>query len=200
MHGIGISPAVVRSRISGKYDIFPELQSLGNSCESLNYTVLAPENISGILVQLTVEGCYIQFNLIRYLNVSTLKCPQGFVLQLSKCKCHPMLQRASVQCDTNTQRFTRSGSVWIGLGSDEEGLLTHMHCPNAYCKSQETDLNFTSSDVQCAPSHSGILCASCKSAWFSFDAGFIQMSVLLHYISTSISCCWCATGHITGQT
>ena len=27
------------------------------------------------------------------------------------------------------------------MGSDEEGLLTHMHCPNAYCKLQETDFN-----------------------------------------------------------
>ena len=56
--GVGISPAVVRSRINRKYDIFPEFQSLGNACEPLNYTILAPENISGILVQLTVEGSY----------------------------------------------------------------------------------------------------------------------------------------------
>lgn len=34
--GVGISPAVVRSRISGKYNIFPKLQSLGNACEPLN--------------------------------------------------------------------------------------------------------------------------------------------------------------------
>ena len=39
--GSGISPAVVRSRINGKYDIIPELQSLGNTCEPLNYTVMA---------------------------------------------------------------------------------------------------------------------------------------------------------------
>ena len=43
---VGISPAVVRSRISGKYDIFPKLQSLGNACEPLNCIILAPENIS----------------------------------------------------------------------------------------------------------------------------------------------------------
>ena len=55
--GIGISPAVVRSRIDGEqFDIFPELQSLGNTCEPLNYTILASENVSGILVQLKVEG------------------------------------------------------------------------------------------------------------------------------------------------
>ena len=71
--GVGISPAVVRSRINGKYDITPELQSLGIACEPLNYTILAPENLSGIHVQLTVEGSYLQFNLIRYLNVSTFK-------------------------------------------------------------------------------------------------------------------------------
>ena len=52
--GVGISPAVVRSRISDKYDIFPELQSLGNACEPLNYIILAPGNLSGIRVWLTV--------------------------------------------------------------------------------------------------------------------------------------------------
>ena len=136
--GVGISPAVIRSKINGKYDIFPEFQSLGNACEPLNYTILAPENISGIIVQLTVEGSYYLHGYIKYLNLTTLNCPRGFILQQLKCGCHPMLQRASVQCDIHTQSFTRSGSVWIGLGSDEEGLLTHIHCPNAYCKLQET--------------------------------------------------------------
>ena len=158
--GTGISPAVVRSRINGKYEIFPEVQSLGNACEPLNYTIVAPENIFGILVQLKVEGSH--FN-VKYLNLTTLKCPLGFLIQKLKCRCHPMLQQASVQCDINTQRFTRSGSVWIGMGSDEEGLLTHMHCPNAYCKSQETEFNLTSPDVQCASGHSGVLCGSCES-------------------------------------
>ena len=60
--GVGISPAVVRSRIIGKYDIFPELQSLGIACEPLNYTLLAPGNISGIRVRLTVEGTYSNIN------------------------------------------------------------------------------------------------------------------------------------------
>ena len=155
--GVGISPAVVRSKISDKYDIFPELQGLGNACEPLNYTILTPENISGILVQLTVERGYLN---MKHLN---LKCPQGFILEQSQCKCHPMLQQASVQCDINSQRFTRSGSVWIGMGSDEEGLLTHMHCPNAYCKLQETDFNLTSPDVQCVFRLSGVLCGSCES-------------------------------------
>ena len=73
-----------------------------------------------------------------------------------------MLQRASVQCDINTQSFTRSGSMWIGLGSDKEELLTHMYCPNAYCKIKQTDFNFTSPDVQCAFNHSGVLCGGCE--------------------------------------
>ena len=114
--GTGISPAVVRSRINNKYDIFSEVQSLGNACEPLNYTILAPENISGIPVQLTVEGSYLYSRYIKYLNLMTLECPQGFILKQFKCECHRMLQQASVQCDINTQRFTRSGSVCIGTG------------------------------------------------------------------------------------
>ena len=146
--GAGILPAVVRSRINSKYDIFPEVQSLRNACEPLNYTILAPENISGILVQLTIEGSYRHSHYIKYLNLMTLECPQGFILQQFKCGCHRMLQQASVQCDINTQRFTRSGSVWIGMGSDEEGILAHMYCPNAYCKVQQTDFNLSEPDVQ----------------------------------------------------
>ena len=162
--GKGISPAVVRNRMNGKYEIFPKLQSLGNACEPLNYTILAPENISGILVQLRVEGSsYLPYMKRQYLNLTTLKCPQGFMIQRFQCQCHPMLQQASVQCDINTQKFTRSGSVWIGMGSDEEGLLTHMYCPNAYCQLQETEVNLTSLDVQCAFGHSGALCGSCES-------------------------------------
>ena len=34
--GIGISPALVKSRINGKYDISPKVQSLGIACEPLN--------------------------------------------------------------------------------------------------------------------------------------------------------------------
>lgn len=113
-------------------------------------------------MRLTVEGSYLKLNLTKYLNLTTLECPQGFVLQKFECKCHPLLQKSSVHCDINTQRFTRSGSVWIGMGSDEEGLLTHLHCPNAYCKLQETDFNFSSPDVQCASGHSGVLCGSCE--------------------------------------
>ena len=161
-NGSGISPAVVRSRINSKYDIIPELQSLGNACEPLNYTIMAPEDMAGILVQLRVEGSSLIYGSIKYLNLTTLKCPQGFILQHFKCKCHRMLKQASVQCDINTQRFTRSGSVWVGVGS-EEGLLTHMHCPNEYCKLQETDFNLTSPDAQCAFGHSGVLCGGCES-------------------------------------
>ena len=76
--GVGISPAVVRSRINGKYDIFPELQQLGNECEPLNYTMLAPENLSGIFVELTVQRPY--FSVIKYLEpyhpkVCCRRCP-----------------------------------------------------------------------------------------------------------------------------
>ena len=110
--GIGISPAVVRSRISGKHNIFPELQSLGNTCGPLNYTILAPENISGIRVQLTVEGYYVNFGTIKNLNVTTLRCPLGFVLRGYKCECHQILQTASVQCDINTVRLCMD---WHGV-------------------------------------------------------------------------------------
>ena len=89
--------AVVRSRINGKCDIIPELQSLGNACEPLNYTVMAPEDMSGILVQLRAEGSSLIYGSIKYLNLTTLKCPQGFVLQHFKCKCHRMLEQASIQ-------------------------------------------------------------------------------------------------------
>ena len=100
--GKGISPAVVRSRINGKYNIIPKLHSLGNACEPLNYTILAPENISGIFVQLTVErSSYLPYMNMKYLNHTTLKCPQGFMIQQFQCQCHPMLQQqASVQCDS----------------------------------------------------------------------------------------------------
>ena len=156
----GISPAIVRSRIESKYYIFPELQSLSNACEPLNYTVLAPEGISGILVLITVER-YAAPDKPKRLNITTLKCPNGFILQQSECGCHPMLQRASIRCEIDTKTFTRSGTIWIGV-SEREGLLTHMHCPNAYCKLQQVEFKLDTPDAQCASDHSGILCGECK--------------------------------------
>ena len=156
----GMTPAIVRSQTDNQYNVFPEVQSLGNACEPLNYTVLAPEGISGITVVITVEGSPVIHP--RRLVITTLYCPQGFVLQQSECGCHPMLQRVSVECEIDTRTFTRLGSVWIGMDSDNKGLLTHMHCPNAYCKSQRVEFELDTPDAQCASDHSGILCGGCK--------------------------------------
>ena len=158
----GIVPAVVRSRTDSQYDVYPEVQSLGNACEPLNYTVLAPEGISGITVIITVEGSPMLLNSARHLIITTLYCPQGFVLQQSECGCHQMLQRVSVECEIDTRTFTRLGSVWIGMDSENNGLLTHMHCPNAYCKLQQVQFELDTPDAQCASDHSGILCGGCK--------------------------------------
>ena len=157
----GIVPAIVRSITDSKYSVFPEVQSLGNACEPLNYTVLAPEGISGINVMITVEGIP-RVSFPRHLNITTLQCPQGFVLQQSECGCHPMLRRVSVECEIDTRTFTRLGSVWISVDSENKGLLTHMHCPNSYCKLQQVEFELATPDAQCAYDHSGILCGGCK--------------------------------------
>ena len=135
---------------------------MGNACEPLNYTVLAPEGISGITVVITVERIPIIKDVPSRLIISTLECPQGFVLQQSECRCHPMLQQLSVECDIDTRTFTRLGTVWIGMDSENKGLLTHMHCPNAYCKLQQVEFELDTTDDQCASDHSGILCGGCK--------------------------------------
>ena len=123
--------------------------------------MLAPEDISGITVMITVEGSHI-IESVRRLIITTLYCPQGFVLQQSECGCHPMLRRVSVECEIDTRTFTRLGSVWIGMDSEKKGLLTHMHCPNAYCKLQQVEFELDTPDAQCASDHSGILCGGCK--------------------------------------
>ena len=158
----GIVPAIVKIRTDSQYNIFPEVQRLGNACEPLNYTVLAPEGLSGITVIITVERNPIILDLPRHLIITTLHCPQGFVLQQSECGCHPMLRRVSVECEIDTRTFTRLGSVWIGMDSENKGLLTHMHCPNAYCKLQQVEFELDTPDAQCASDHSGILCGGCK--------------------------------------
>ena len=160
---LGIVPAVVRSQTDSHYDVFPEVQSLGNACEPLNYTVLPPEGISGITINITVEGSphYIS----KLLIITTLYCPQGFVFQQSECGCHLMLLRVLVECEIDTRTFTRLGSVWIGVDTEKKGLLTHRHCPNAYCKLQQVEFEFDNPDVQCASDHSGVLCGGCKNGF-----------------------------------
>ena len=106
--GIGISPALVKSRINGKYDISPKVQSLGIACEPLNYTILAPENISEIFVQLTVEGSYLLPGYIKYLNLTTLKCPQGLNVVAIECCNEPLSNVTSTLRDSQDQALCGS--------------------------------------------------------------------------------------------
>ena len=165
----GIVSGVARARIESDkhmlvqgyhtrdYSIFPELQDVTNSCSLLHYTLLAPENISGIPVLFMVEGQSFYY----LMNFTTLRCPQGFIISHSQCVCHPLLRRASVSCDINGELFSRAGTVWIGTASNK-GTLSHMHCPNNYCKAQNISFNFSNADSQCAFNHAGVLCGKCR--------------------------------------
>ncbi len=164
----GISPAVVHSRIhpthfsGGNLAVVPEVLSLWNICEYLNYTVFAPEGIAGVIVTLSVEGYPSRF--ILEVELNTLLCPNGFIFSHNtmSCVCTTILEQVSVQCRINTQTFVRSGSVWIGVRSEELILLTHSHCPNSYCRSQEVEFSLANLDAQCALNHSGVLCGGCQ--------------------------------------
>ena len=128
--GVGISPAVVRSRIIGKYDIFPELQSLGIACEPLNYTLLAPGNISGIRVRLTVEGTYSN---IKLLNITTLKALfcNSFNISAIQCCSKHLSSVTSTLRDSQDQALC--GLAW-GLMRRDSSLTCTVLMHTANCK------------------------------------------------------------------
>ncbi len=132
---LGISPAVVHSTIHSTHSsdenfaIVPEVLSLWNTCEYLNYTVLAPEGM-WITVVLTVEGFPSIYPHMLEVELNTLLCPNGFTFSHNtmSCVCATILEQASVQCRSDTQTFVRSGSLWIGVHCEEAILFDLLSC------------------------------------------------------------------------
>ena len=110
-----------------------------------------------------------------YINISLLKCPNGFKLKKGVCNCSDVLMghkgRERVLCDIDTQEITREYSVWID--SSNTTARYSQYCPLLYCNSSVVQVNLSrehGADVQCINHHSGVLCGGCQKG-FSLAIG-----------------------------
>ena len=164
----GTVPADVHAWFLGSsnatFDELQNSQAVGNSCTILTYKIFSPQ--SSEAVNLTIEQLQLttKFSSIPYppsVVIKLLPCPPGFALSQAPVKCgclHQLSKR--VTCDITTQTIIRPPSIWIGY-LPSSGVIIHNNCPFDYCKHETIALQLNDADVQCAFSHSGILCGAC---------------------------------------
>ena len=104
------------------------------------------------------------------ITVHLLDCPLGFSLSPANgtCACDPMLDGSGVECNINNQSFLRPTSSWIGFidesPSNMTGVMFHPNCPIGYC-SNEVSITSNTSDSQCQPHRTGLLCGECEEGY-----------------------------------
>ena len=132
----------------------------------LNYTVLTDHSGGSEMLVLTAQNVPVsEFVQPLYLNITLLECPPCFQFSSedSRCVCIVQLQQLSpiysVTCDIQTQTVQRSSSLW--LNASNSSFLYSEYCLLSHCNAAKIRVNFTSPDIQCIHSHSGILCGGC---------------------------------------
>ena len=118
-----------------------------------------------------------KYNNIEDISVHVMlkKCPLGFKLNSSQCKCvcHPELQRLDkIECQISTTTIYkyRYSKNWFGFlpqdNTSDLEIVSYPFCPFDYCNRTVTHAikitqPWTAND-QCAYNRSGILCGGCK--------------------------------------
>ena len=152
------------------------LQSIDDSCTSINYTAhlksesrCTPINNTAHSKFHPITQCQISFKTtypddslyIYYIDMHET-CPLGFSLTDGSCNCDTRLKAAipSIQCDINTQTISHLSKGWIGL-SEEDKILYVEVCAPSVCKLEPTSVHLNSSDTQCNHNRVGIACGQC---------------------------------------
>ena len=113
------------------------------------------------------------------ISVTLLDCPLGFSLSpvTGRCVCDPRLDYSNIECNVNNQSFMRPANSWIGFiiegpssASNGTGVMFHSNCPIGYCSPQEVSVTSNTSDSQCEPHRTGLLCGKCED-YYSLTLG-----------------------------
>ena len=147
-------------------------------CVDLNYAIMSTlEKTVGF--RLVLEEHFITemadsttSNLLK-ITVNLKDCPLGFNLSHAsgRCECDPRLDRNNVQCYINDQSFLRRANTWIGFinesstASSTPGVMFHPNCPIGYCLPRDVSVTSNTSDRQCEPHRTGLLCGKCKAGY-----------------------------------
>ena len=138
-------------------------------CVNFNYSINSTEKLT--VFELTTEGDYFEHggHSIQ-VAVQLLDCPLGFSLTGS-CVCDWRLKNSNVECNINNQSFLRPASSWIGFinvssaASNKTGVMFHPNCPIGYCLPHDVSVTSNTSDSQCEPHRTGLLCGKCEDGY-----------------------------------
>ena len=78
-----------------------------------------------------------------------------------------------MECNINNNSFFRSANsrTWIGFigkssyASSKPGVMYHPNCPIGYCSRRDVNVTSNTSDDQCEPHRTGLLCGECKEGY-----------------------------------
>ena len=106
------------------------------------------------------------------ITVDLMECPLGFPLSptLGKCQCD---SHYDMECNVNNMSFWRSANsrTWIGFidkssnASNKPGVMYHPNCPIGYCSRHDVNITSNTSDNQCEPHRTGLLCGECEEGY-----------------------------------
>ena len=144
-------------------------------CSNLNYTINSRTHSKILTFELIPEKYFFEqvtadTGALIYVTVNLLDCPLGFSLSpmTGSCVCDPRLDYSNIECNINNQSFLRPANSWIGfaqqspVASRKTGVLFHPNCPIGYCLPRDVSVTSNTSDSQCEPHRTGLLCGKCE--------------------------------------
>ena len=151
-----------------------------HSCQTFNYsigTTITQRNVTFTLIpekSFLKEVTSLTTDVIsrEYMTITVyLKdCPPGFTLSpdAGKCVCVEALRNAKIECNINNQSILRPANSWIGFinqSGSSPGLIFHQNCPLGYCLPGDVSITLNTSDSQCRPHRTGLLCGKCEEGY-----------------------------------
>ena len=173
----GVLVGAVRAHSSSiNATVRPSSQSYDKpSCGNFNFTVNSTEKLVRFL--LAPEEIFLKNFYERHSNhiisVTLLDCPLGFSLSpvTGSCVCDHRLDHSNIECNINNQSFMRPANSWIGFinksspDSNKTGVMFHPNCPIGYCLPRDVSVTSNTSDSQCEPHRTGLLCGKCEDGY-----------------------------------
>ena len=144
--------------------------------------VLTCTNLSYSLNTKFVDRSYVSLDLsidpygsAVLIPVHLMECPLGFPLSPTqgKCQCDSAADQYDVECNINSHSFFRlaNSRTWIGFidkssnASSKPGVMYHPSCPIGYCSHRDVNITSNTSDNQCEPHRTGLLCGECEEGY-----------------------------------
>ena len=174
----GVVPGIIIANMSGNATLEPSQRFQATNvltCTNLAYSLNAMF-VDRLNVRLGLSvGPFTYFIPDALITVHLMECPLGFPLSPTqgKCQCDSAADQYDVECKINSHSFFRSANsrTWIGFidefsnVSSKPGVMYHPNCPIGYCSHCNVNITSNTSDDQCEPHRTGLLCGECEEGY-----------------------------------